>query len=252
MKLKRTALAVLAHPDDAEFLCAGTLERLRTRGWTIHIATMTAGDCGSKTHPPKTIARIRMREAERAAKVLRAKLTCLGCLDLQIFYDAPTLHAVTEQVRRVNPAVVFTHSPDDYMVDHETTSRLVRTAVFGAPMPNFHTGADRPARPTACVPHLYYADAIEGKNIFGEPIQPYFYVDITRVMKTKERMLRCHASQRAWLRAQHGLDEYIAAMRRWSATRGREANVAFAEAFRQHRGHAFPQDNLAGKILGGE
>ena len=40
------ALAILAHPDDAEFLCAGTLVRLACeRGWSIHIATMTPGDC---------------------------------------------------------------------------------------------------------------------------------------------------------------------------------------------------------------
>jgi len=44
-------LALFAHPDDAEFLCAGTLALLAARGATIHMATLTAGDCGSTTLP---------------------------------------------------------------------------------------------------------------------------------------------------------------------------------------------------------
>ena len=38
-------------------------------------------------------------------------------------------------------------------------------------------------------------------------------------MDVKERMLGCHASQRDWLRAHHGMDEYIESMRRWMASR---------------------------------
>ena len=58
-------LAVLAHPDDAEFLCAGTLARLaRERGWAVHIATMTPGDCGSAELPADKIARTRRGEGE--------------------------------------------------------------------------------------------------------------------------------------------------------------------------------------------
>src|SRR5690349_9372067 len=41
------ALTFLAHPDDAEILCGGTLVRLAAAGWNIHIATATAGDCGT-------------------------------------------------------------------------------------------------------------------------------------------------------------------------------------------------------------
>ena len=56
------ALAIGAHPDDAEFLCAGTLARLRAEhGWAVHIASMTPGDCGSAEHTPDAIARRRRR-----------------------------------------------------------------------------------------------------------------------------------------------------------------------------------------------
>ena len=45
----KVALSFLAHPDDAEFLCAGTLIRLAEAGWEVHIATATPGDCGTMT-----------------------------------------------------------------------------------------------------------------------------------------------------------------------------------------------------------
>ena len=45
-------LSVLAHPDDAEILCAGTLLRLAAAGCELHIATFTAGDCGSMELAP--------------------------------------------------------------------------------------------------------------------------------------------------------------------------------------------------------
>jgi LmbE family N-acetylglucosaminyl deacetylase len=61
------ALTLLAHPDDAEFLCAGTLIRLADLGWTIHIASMTAGDLGTMTETPWAISARRTGEGARAA-----------------------------------------------------------------------------------------------------------------------------------------------------------------------------------------
>ena len=53
-------MVIVAHPDDAEFLCAGTLLRLHAEhGWAVHVATMTAGDCGSAEHAPDEIAPLR-------------------------------------------------------------------------------------------------------------------------------------------------------------------------------------------------
>ena len=72
-----SVLALFAHPDDAEFLAAGTLAHLAARGAAIHIATMTAGDCGSTILPPAKITRIRQKEAQRAAGLIKASYACL-------------------------------------------------------------------------------------------------------------------------------------------------------------------------------
>jgi hypothetical protein len=47
-----------------------------------------------------------------------------------------------------------------------------------------------------------------------------------------------------------GMDQYLLAMQSWSGERGREIGVEFAEGFRQHLGHSYPQDNVVGKLLG--
>ncbi len=243
-------LSLMAHPDDAEFLCAGTLARLQEKGWEVHIATMTPGDCGSMELPPEEIARVRLEEGRKAASMIRGRYHCLDCRDLLVLYDAPTIRKTVELVREVAPDVVITHNPQDYMADHEFTSLVARMACFGAPAPNFRTGALPCAAAVPHIPHLYYAAPIEGINIFGEPIPFSLAIDISGVIGLKADMLACHKSQRDWLRAQHGMDEYLEAMKRWSAEVGRRTGVEYAEAFRQHKGHAYPQSDVLGGLLG--
>ena len=251
MAESKCVLALMAHPDDAEFACAGTLARLhREHGWRVAIATMTPGDCGSATLGPDAISRLRVEEARAAAAILDADYHCAGLRDLFITYDRDALNRATEIVRRAAPDVVITHGPQDYMVDHEMTSRLVRTACFGGPIPNFYTDAASPAQPTGAVPYLYYADAVEGHDLFGQAIEPSTVVDITGVMAVKERMLCCHATQRDWLKAHHGMDEYVESMKQLSARRGELIGTNYAEAFVQHHGHAYPRSDLLAETLG--
>jgi N-acetylglucosamine malate deacetylase 1 len=240
-KDNKTAFAIVAHPDDVEFMCAGTLALLFEKGWEIHIATMTPGDCGSAELGRAEISSIRRKEAANSAAILSADYVCLECDDVFIFYDRPTLLKVIELIRKVKPGIVFTHSPSDYMVDHETTSKLVQTACFSAGMANIKIPN---TNPFDALPYLYYLDPMEGKDKFGDVIQPHFIIDITSVIETKEQMLCCHKSQRDWLFKHHGIDEYIFTMKNFSAKRGKKIKTLYGEGFRQHLGHAFPQENI--------
>ena len=100
------------------------------------------------------------------------------------------------------------------------------------------------------IPYLYYTDAMDAKNILGQPILTSMFVDITSEMPVKEKMLACHASQRNWLLAHHKMDEYILSMKRFGEFRGKNINVKYAEGYRQHLGHGYPQDNILKEILG--
>lgn len=248
--MSQTVLSILAHPDDAEFLCAGTLLRLRQeRGYNVHIATMTPGDCGSTEMPPLEISRTRRAEGARAAALVAGTYHCLEERDLLVIYNERTLEKVTRLLRIVRPQIVLTHSPADYMLDHEMTSTIVRAAAFAAPIPNFL--AEHSLGPVlAHIPYLYYCDPIEGKNPVGEDIPPQFCLDISNVIDKKVEMMACHTSQRDWLLKHHGMDHYLQSLRDWSARRGKECGVAFAEGFRQHLGHSYPQNNLLGELLG--
>ncbi len=239
-------LALLAHPDDAEFMCAGTLIRLAVAGWEVHIATAAPGDCGTMTENRWDISARRTTEAAAAAALIGATYHCLDERDGLIVYDKPTLQKSIELFRRVAPRLVFTHTSQDYMMDHVMVSHLARAASFIYGTPNI---SELPLREGSCVPHLYYCDAMEGIDPLGNPIQPSVWVDIAQQLEKKAEMLACHKSQREWLRAHHGTDEYIDAMRRHAALRGREAGVAAAEAFVQHVGHAYPTNDLLAELF---
>jgi len=243
-------LALFAHPDDAEFLCAGTLAHLAERGATLHIATLTAGDCGSTTLPAAKISALRRQEASRAAAMIGAQYHCLESKDLMIFYDQPHLNKVMELVRQTSPSLVLTHSPVDYMIDHETVSHLCQSACFGALAPNHKTGARHPAPPLPGVPHLYYADAFGRRDILGNKIESGFSVNISATLKRKEEMLACHESQQAWLKTQQEIPGPVIAMRKMAQEAGKRARFRWAEGFRQHLGQGFPSTNLLKELLG--
>lgn len=231
-------VSIHAHPDDCEILAAGTLARLAALGHRITIVTMTPGDCGSAEHTPDEIAIIRKAEAGAAAALIGAEYRCAEFRDLAIFNDDPSRRRVTRLLRELSPDVVLTASPVDYLCDHEITSALVRDACFGACAPNYAGGA---APALARIPHLYFMDAMGGVDREGRPILADFYVDVAATFATKRAMLACHASQRAWLRKQHGIDDYLDTMERWTREVGRRAGCEFAEGFRQYKGHPYPQ-----------
>jgi LmbE family N-acetylglucosaminyl deacetylase len=243
---RNICLAFMAHPDDAEIFCGGTLALLASLGWEIHIATATAGDCGSTSLSPAAIARIRRREAARSAKSIGACYHCLEERDVDVVFDHLSNHKAIDLFRRLTPNLVFTHPRIDYMLDHEQTHLLARSAAFAFPIRN---ASKLPLPPSAAVPWLYFVDPMEGLDLQGNPVKPTTIIDITASLDTKLQMLSCHASQRQWLRAHHGIDEYLQAVSRHARNRGKLIRKTYAEAFIQHRGHAFPSTDLLKTLL---
>lgn len=243
--MKKVALGIFAHPDDAEFMCSGTLSLLKKAGWEIHIASMAPGDKGTIEYSRKEISSIRKAEASKSAELIGGSYHCLEFEDLYIFYNRESIDRTTSLIRKIHPDIVFTASPNDYMVDHENTSKIVQTACFSTGIKNMEI-SESPFEP---IPYLFYCDPMEGKDKLGTLIQPTIYVDISSEIQIKEKMLICHESQRNWLLAHHEIDEYIQFMRRFAEQRGKEINTRFAEGFRQHLGHSYPRENKLKDIL---
>jgi LmbE family N-acetylglucosaminyl deacetylase len=101
------------------------------------------------------------------------------------------------------------------------------------------------------VPYLYYCDPVEGVDPLGNPVTPTTLIDISGQIEKKARCSPAHASQREWLRAHHGMDEYIESMKRRRRAR-QGAGHAYAEGFVQHRGHPYPQDDCLQAIREGK
>lgn len=247
-KLKRkVALCLMAHPDDCEFMVAGTLALLAKKGWEVHIVSSTPGDCGSMELGPQQISEIRRKENTASAKIIGATYHCLEFRDLYVTFDKESIRRTLSLVRQIGPTLMFTHSLQDYMGDHEETAKLARSASIGYFVPNTCSG---PIPPGSGMPYFYYADPAGNVDYFGNPAIATTYVDITSVMATKRRMLKAHASQRAWLRAHYGVDEYLRLQEAGSRMRGNDIGVKYAEGFRQHKGQGYPQDCILKQELG--
>jgi LmbE family N-acetylglucosaminyl deacetylase len=244
----KRVLAFGCHPDDIEFMAAGTLALLAERGWEIHLATMAGGEVGSKTDTCQQIRAKRLLEAAASARILGGTYHFAGGHDLEIEYNRRYRQMAVRVLRETNPTVVLTCPPMDYIIDHEVTSQLVRNAAFIASVPLYDCGV--PSKPMDRIPYLYYWNASGLKDIFGRPLPLHIGIDVSGVINVKEQMLRCHKSQDEWLRYINKIDSYITNMIERTRQQGTLIGRAFGECFIQHVGNGHPQDNVLAEELG--
>lgn len=228
-----TVLAAAAHPDDIEFMMAGTLLLLKDAGADIHMWNLANGHCGTARHSREDIIRIRAAEAEASARLAGAATHAPLFDDLAIFYDKPSLARVAAVVREIRPTILLTHSPHDYMEDHQNTCRLLVTAAFGRGMRNFATDPSRP--PWEAPLAIYHALPHGLHDGLGQPVLPDLFIDTHTVLERKRNMLGCHGSQKEWLDASQGMDAYLDEMVRLSADVGRcSGRFSHAEGWCRH------------------
>jgi LmbE family N-acetylglucosaminyl deacetylase len=212
---------------------AGTLLLLKKAGYEIHYLTLANGSCGSTEYDGPTLRNIRGAEARAAAKILGAHFHPSLKDDLEIFYDLDTLRRLAAIIREVKPAVVLTHSPQDYMEDHTNTCRLVVTAAFARGMPNFKTVPSRAVANNDTV--VYHAMPHSLRDPLRRRIIPGAFVNTASVHKTKHAALAAHKSQQKWLDVSQGLNCYLLAMEDMSREVGRlSKKFKHAEGWRRH------------------
>jgi bacillithiol biosynthesis deacetylase BshB1 len=175
------ALAVMAHPDDAELLCGGVLIKSAGRGKRVGVLDLTAGEMGSSGS-----AQTRAREAESAARLMG--LAFRGCADLPDSRLENDLHArrvVISQLRALRPRIVITHWKAGRHRDHRIASELVRDACYLSGLRKLDV-AGEPFRPLK----LVYASAFRED---ADP--PDFVVDVTDQMERKLDAIALYGSQ---------------------------------------------------------
>ena len=226
-------MALAAHPDDIEFMMAGTMLLLGQAGCDLHYMNLANGSCGSTEHDAETTARLRDGEARAAAQALGATFYPPLVDDLAIYYEPRLLAQVASVVREVAPDMLLLPSPQDYMEDHQNTARLGVTAAFCRGMPNFPV--QPPCAPIANDIVVYHAQPYGHRDMLNRLVRPDLLVDIGAVLDQKTAALGMHASQRRWLDESQGLDSYLQTMVDLAAEMGALAqDIRYAEGWRYH------------------
>ena len=215
-------LAISAHPDDIEINCAGTLAACIRRGDNVTMCNVSNGNLGHVEILPEELAAVRLRESKKSASFLGAEHICLEESDLHVYDNEKTRAKLADVIRGVKPDLIITHTPDDYMVDHVTVSKLAFAASFCASLPHY----DLSKEGVADVCPIYYMD-----NLGGFAFEPTEYVNVSEFMDLKLKMLRCHSSQLDWMREHDGID-FCETVKTFSHMRGLQCGVEYAEGFR--------------------
>ncbi|MCG8649560.1 MAG: PIG-L family deacetylase, partial [Pirellulales bacterium] len=161
-----SVLAICAHPDDIEFYMAGAMIQLGKRGWDLHYINLCDGSRGSTTMDRQQCAAVRLEEAQRACEILGAKHYPPIYADMEAVYTTENLKKVTAVVRMAKPSIVLTHSPSDYMEDHEISCRLAVSAAFSHGMPNLES--DPPVDIFTEPVTVYHAQPVGNTTPLGE------------------------------------------------------------------------------------
>jgi N-acetylglucosamine malate deacetylase 1 len=236
--MSKIALAIAAHPDDIEFMMAGTLLLLKEAGYEIHGLNLASGSCGTTEHDAKTIRRIRLGEAKKAAAILGARFHPPLVDDMEILYGLRLLRRVVAVVREVRPTILLTHSPFDYMEDHTNACRLAVSAAFIRGAPNFKSVPDRPAIDGDVT--VYHALPHSLRDGLRRRIPCGAFVNITSVLPAKRAALVAHQSQRRWLASTQEFDSFVRTMVDIAREVGRmTGRFKYAEGWRRHLHHGF-------------
>lgn len=228
-----SALAIFAHPDDIEFVAAGTLLLLKAEGWDIHYMNLCSGNGGSVQMNAAETAAKRLEEAKAAAKILGAAFYPPICDDLDLTYSPEYLRKVSAVVRESQAEIVLTHSPQDYMEDHMFASRLAVSAAFMHGIPNLASDPPRDAYFHDVT--VYHAMPHGLRDPLRKRIRAGQYVNTTSVHAVKRKALAAHESQKHWLDVSQGMDSYLITMDEMSLAVGLQSeNFKHAEGWRRH------------------
>lgn len=222
-----SAMAIVAHPDDIEYSCAGTIVRWAKAGSRICYVLCTSGEVGisEKGMTKENAAKIREEEQMKAAEIAGVENVIFlrepdGLLQ-------PTLELrkkLVRQIRRFRPEVVITGDPtivwtgNEYInhPDHRAAAAAALDATF----------------PAAGQPNLFEELEEEGYRAF-KPRKVFvttwtdgdIIVSIDDSIDTKIEALRAHVSQMKDRDPEPRIKE-------WAASRAKCVEANYAETFR--------------------
>ncbi|WP_054941332.1 bacillithiol biosynthesis deacetylase BshB1 [Paenibacillus ihuae] len=225
--MKLDILVFGAHADDAEIGMAGTIAKHTAAGLKVGLCDLTAAEMSSNG----TVER-RKQEAHQAAEVLGASVrTNLGLPDRGLYMSEEHLAAVTAEIRKFAPAIVFAPYWEDRHPDHIACSKLVEEAVFNSKLRKYMP--DKPAIPAPLL-YFYFINDLGRTDLI---------VDVTQQYGLKEQALSCYRSQFEKTPGEDVVstplnEGYIERVRSRDMLLGQRRLIPFAEGFAAKVPHA--------------
>lgn len=189
----RSAMAIFAHPDDADFTVSGTIAKWAAAGCEVTYLLLTSGNTG--THDPRftreTLAQAREAEQQAAARILGVKsLVFLRRDDCGLVPALDLRREVVREIRRFRPEVVVCGDPqawfygDTYInhPDHRAAAQIALEAAFPCAEMELLWPEEGPAHKVQAV-------------YVGTPREPNAWIDISGTIGTKIAALKAHESQ---------------------------------------------------------
>jgi N-acetylglucosamine malate deacetylase 1 len=174
-------LAIVAHPDDAELLCGGSLIRAADAGHRTGVLDLSGGEAGTAG-----TAGVRAREAQRAAELLGlAVRRQAGLPDGALENSIAARHRVAALIRELRPDTLILMWPEGRHPDHRAASQLGYDAAFLAGLRRAPIEGE-PFRPRKVVFALSYREHAP---------KPTFVVDISDQMERKLEAIFAYRSQ---------------------------------------------------------
>ena len=223
------AMVIAAHPDDIEYVVAGSVAKWVGAGTQVRYVLATSGDAGS--HQPgmsrQELARIREAEQRSAARVVGVdEVVFLGYPDCEVEPTMALRRDLVREIRRFRPDTVVCFDPTRLFVgdgyinhpDHRAVAQAAIDAVAptaGMPL------AFEELREQGLEPHRVKEVLVASNS------ESNVWIDISETIELKIEALRRHASQ-----FPDGWDpsEMIC---EWAAESGEQAEVPYAEPFRR-------------------
>jgi LmbE family N-acetylglucosaminyl deacetylase len=231
--MTRTILVVMAHPDDAELTCGGSIARWAREGHQVVLILATDGARGSKEGDTdhEEMARIRRREQEEAARVLGLEqVVGLGFPDGELSDDDALRGALVRQVRSFRPDAVVAMDPlaviqRNSYVNHRD-HRMLGIATLDALYPQASNATYFPEQLAEGLGTHKVAELL-----LVNTEQPNFWVDVGATLDARFDALRCHASQiRLWPESGEAV---IRQQRELASVLGIQYGADYAEEFRR-------------------
>jgi len=210
-------MAVMAHPDDGELWCGGTLIIHAEKGDTVRICTLSYTDDS-----------IRGKEALEGARRMGCEAACLGLGDTRVRDSDEAVEQLRNAMLSFLPDLLITHWFDDMHPDHEAVFLILRRALVSSFLSNS-------IGPLKTVPQIFCCDTYGSRGLRG-PFQPDQLVDVTHVWERKLAAVHAHESQ--------PLPFYLDMIERQCQIHGKATGTRYAEVFLHVPLFGWPDDSV--------